>query len=94
MMEMFWCCTTKEATTAVNIAKWTFQVKFLMFIPTGMVWPRKTVAIISLCTTSSIGTLYLRYQRDVFFIFDVLSFAFEELSYTFRFTTDSFKFRS
>ena len=26
MMEMFWCCTTKEATTPVNIVKSTFQV--------------------------------------------------------------------
>lgn len=114
MVEIFWCCITKEATTAVCIVKPTFQV-FNIYAFGDTVTRKEYIitAIInilfetcSLCTTCSTCTLYFRLSQEssckvisvlpslLFSFAMLLSFAFEEIRYTFRFRTVSFRFWS
>lgn len=123
MVEMFWCCITREATTAVWIVKSTFQVFNIYafgdtvtrknYIITAIInilfetwFETIKLSSCSLCTTCSTYTLYLRLSKgssckvisvllSLLFSFAMsLSFAFEELRYTFLFRTDSFRFHS
>ena len=49
MVKMFKCCTTKEATTAVNIVKSTFQVfNVYLFGDVYLLSPKKTIILLPL----------------------------------------------